>query len=229
MMKVSQGGGPNYVTLEREIWKPIHQELLKQGKITGWYLYRVQYTGTGDEFNYAVVTQYNGSDGLEGMNYGEIIQKVHPSIPVNLIFEQTMNSRDLVSTRLLQWVLQAFPEQQGEPARYAVVNYQRAMPGTNYFDLRRDFVKPVFDLAIKEGKIAGWGLWTTVFPSGTEIPYNWVSADFYNNMSEIGQYGWQDLLERANPGANIEEIMPKLGSSRSMVKNELWRLIDYVR
>jgi len=61
------------------------------------------------------------------------------------------------------------------------------------------------------------------------MPYNWVSADFYNDISDIGQYGFQDAIERANPNEKMEELMPKLGASRTMVKNELWQLIDYAR
>lgn len=229
MMKVKQGNGGIYVDLEREFWKPVHKELLNQGKISGWYLYRIQYTGTGDEYNYATVTHYRGSDHLSEGYSSELFEKALPNLPTTMIFDQTMQSRDLVSSRLLQWTLQSFPEDRGEPSRYAVVNYQKSVPGGNYFALRRDYVKPAFDLAVKEGKMAGWGLWVTNFPSGMDMPYNWISADFYNEFKQIGGYGWQDVLKRANPNTNMDEIMPQLGSSRTMVKRELWELIDYVR
>lgn len=229
MMKVEQGNEGNYVDVERTFWKPVHQELVKQGKIFGWFLYRVQYTGTGDAYNYVTVTQYRGSDHLDGGYSNELFEKVHPNVPASMISEQTMQSRDLVSSRLLEWTLQSFPEEQREPSRYAVVNYQKSTPGGNYFALRRDHVKPAFDLAVKEGNIEGWGLWATRFPSGNDMPYNWVSADFYNKFDEIGNYGFQDVIKRANPDSNMDEIMPKIGASREMVKSELWELIDYAR
>jgi len=150
-------------------------------------------------------------------------------MPGSMVSEQTMASRELVSSRLLNWQLQSLPQDQREPSRYAMVNYQKSVPGKNYFALRRDHVKPAFDLALKEGKVAGWGLWSTTFPAGAGMPYNWVSADFYNKMSEIGQYGFTDVMERANPKENMDELMPKMGESRAMVKRELWQLIDYVR
>ena len=221
LMKVKQGNAGNYINLERTFWKPVHQELVKQGKILGWYLYRIQYTGTGDEYNYATVTHYRGSEHLDE-GYSELFEKVHPNVPTSIIFEQTLQSRDLVSSRLLQWTLQSFPEEQKEPSRYAQVNYQKSIPGENYFALRQDHVKPAFDLGVKEGKIEGWGLWFLRFPFGNDMPYNWVSADFYNKFEQIGNYGWLDLLTRANPDA-------KMGASRTMVKSELWELIDYTR
>ncbi len=228
LMKVKQGNAGNYVSIEREFWKPVQQELVDQGKILGWYLYCIQFTGTGDEYNFATVTHYRGSETL-GEGYGdELFEKVHPNVPMNVIFERTQNSRDLVTSRLLEWVIQLIPEGTTEPSRFVVVNYQKSVPGTNYLALRQDYVKPVFDLALKEGKVSGWGLWFQSFPSGASMPYNWVSADFYDEFEKIGGYGWVDLLRRLNP-ENVEEIMQQLGESRTMEKRELWQLIDYAR
>src|SRR5210317_1766768 len=56
LMKVKQGDGGKYVQVEQDYWKPIHEELVKQGKILGWYLYSIQFTGSGDAYNYATVT-----------------------------------------------------------------------------------------------------------------------------------------------------------------------------
>ncbi|MEX2564379.1 MAG: hypothetical protein WD431_00380 [Cyclobacteriaceae bacterium] len=85
-------------------------------------------------------------------------------------------------------------------------------------------------MALEEGKIGGWGLWATILPIGPDLGYNWVSADFYDKFAQIGEYGWIDLLTRANPDIkNIDELNSKLQSSRSFVKTELWELVDYAR
>ena len=231
LMKVKQGGEANYVDIERSYWKPIHQELVKQGKILGWYLYRIQFTGTGDEYNYATVTHMKGDYNMdEGMYGADIFTKVHPKVEINEMLSKTLESRDLVSNRLLQWTLRSMPDTQREPNRYAVFNYQRSMPGFNYYALRANHVKPAFDLALKEGKIGGWGLWVTRFPSGPDLGYNWISADFFDKFDQIGGYGWVDIITRANPDIkNIDELTEKLQSSRTFVKTELWELVDYAR
>lgn len=231
LMKVEQGGGANYVDISRTYWKPIHQELVKQGKILGWYLYRIQYTGTGDEYNYATVTHLRGDDNMdEGLYGADLFTRVHPKMETIELMSKTLESRDLVTSRLLQWTLQSFPDTQREPNRYAVVNYQRSMPGFNYYALRSDHVKPAFDMAVEEGKIGGWGLWVTIFPRGADLGYNWISVDFYDKFDQIGGYGWVDLLTRANPDINnIDELNSKLQSSRAFVKTELWELVDYAR
>ncbi|XOV92955.1 MAG: hypothetical protein ACFHWX_22495 [Bacteroidota bacterium] len=229
-MKVKQGDEGNYVDIEKTYWKPIHQELVKQGKILGWYLYRIRYTGTGDEYQYATVTHIRGNENLEaGMYTGDLFSKVHPKVETSEIMAKTTASRDIVTRRLQVWQLSSFPEGDSEPSKYAVVNFQRSVPGTNYFALRRDYVKPAFDLAVKEGKMAGWGLWSLMFPQGGDIDYNWISVDLYNDFSKINQFGWADLITRANPKINLDEIGPQLGESRTMTRNELWVLVDYAR
>lgn len=54
-MKVPQGGESEYRKLEREIWKPMHQEWVNQGKMAGWYLWYVPYpSGTNAEYHYVL-------------------------------------------------------------------------------------------------------------------------------------------------------------------------------
>lgn len=230
-MKVKPAGGANYVDIERTYWKPIHQELVKQGKILGWYLYSIQYTGTGDEYNYATVIHLKGGDNMDEGLYGtDLFTRVHPNVETSELVSKTIESRDLVTSRLLWWTLQSFPDTEREPNRYAVVNYQRSKPGSNYYALRLDHVKPAFDIAVEEGKMGGWGVWQTFFPRGTDQAYNWVSADFYDKFDQIGGYDWVDLITRANPDIkNIDELLSKLAASRAMVKTELWELVDYAR
>lgn len=230
-MKVKQGGGADYVNMEKTYWKPIHQELVKEGKILGWYLYGIPYTGTDDEYNYVTVTHVKGSSNMEEEWYRtELLTKVHPEMELQEFISKTLESRELVRNRLLQWTLQSFPDTPREPNRYAVVNYQKSIPEFNYYGLRSDHVKPAFDIAVKEGKVGGWGLWVTIFPSGDELGYNWISADFYDKFDQIGAYGWDDIITRANPDIkNINELNSKLQSSRDFVKTELWKLVDYAR
>lgn len=44
-MKVPEGGDAEYLKVEQEIWKSMHQEWVNQGKMTGWYLWSIPYPG----------------------------------------------------------------------------------------------------------------------------------------------------------------------------------------
>ena len=229
-MKVKQGNGGKYEQMEKEYWKPVHQELVKQGKILGWYLYQIQYTGTGDEYNYATVIHYEGSENFT-TSYQDVTSKVHPNQKAEDIFKETMESRDLVTSRMLQWHLQSFPEGQRDPSKYAVVNYMKVPQGKigEYGNLRRDYVKPAFDELVKQGKVEGWGMWRLAFPSGADMPYDMVSADFYNEIDQIGNNGLYQVIQKQNSDKDVDEIFKKMDETRTMAKRELWQLIDYAR
>ena len=230
-MKVDQSKTGKYLAVEQDLWKPVHQELVNQGKILGWYFYQIHYTGSGDAYNYATVTHYQGSKNLDAGYPDGLFEKVHPHMPDGYISNETLESRKIVTSRLLSWRLQSFPEEQRDPSRYAVVNYMKSPPGMagDFFSLRRDYVMPAFNQAVKDGKVEGWGLWSTVFPSGADMPYNHVTGDFYNEFDQIGNNSMGTYIEKANPGKNLDEIWQKLDETRKMVKRELWELIDYVR
>ncbi|MEJ2312015.1 MAG: hypothetical protein P8Y10_10345 [Gemmatimonadales bacterium] len=38
-MKVPEGGGDAYLAVERDLWKPIHKERVRQGTIMSWSVY----------------------------------------------------------------------------------------------------------------------------------------------------------------------------------------------
>jgi hypothetical protein len=230
-MKVKQGEDHKYVQVEKDYWKPMHDELVKQGKILGWYLYKIQFNGTGDEYNYATVTHYMGTEHIGRIYGSNLIAKVHPGHKWEDIGNATLKSRDMVTTRMLQWQLQSLPDDGRAPSKYAVVNYMKTIPGVRneFFQLRRDYVKPAFDMALKEGKVEGWGMWRLMFPSGEDMPYDFVSGDFYNDLDQLGNTGLGEHIAKLNPDANLEDLWQKMSASRTMTYRELWELVDYAR
>jgi hypothetical protein len=230
LMKVKQGDGDKYLQVEQDYWKPIHQELVKQGKILGWYLYSVQYTGSGDEYNYATVTHYRGSSNFNNFNI-DLVSKVHPDKKWEDISRETTESRDLVTTKMLQWQLQSFPAEQRDPSKLVVVNYMKIPQGMagEFGALRRDYVKPAFDHLVMEGKSEGWGMWSVMFPSGADVPYDAVSADFYNDFDNIGTNGLYPLIRELNKDKDMDALMQRMNATRIATKRELWQLVDYAR
>ena len=80
-MKVNRANQVEYLKLEKEIWKPIHQERVNAGHILGWYLYRVSYPGgTEVHHNYTTVTVYRTFKDMENPYPQEIWTKVHPNL-----------------------------------------------------------------------------------------------------------------------------------------------------
>jgi hypothetical protein len=227
-MKVKAGEEENYVDLEQKIWKPIHQERINKGILVGWILYQVMYTGANDEYNYATVNIYANPANLENPYQGIDVEKIHPDKDVNKEYEKTLNTRTLVKKQLMARENYAYPEGGNNPAphKYIVVNYMKTKPGGNFFQVENELAKPVSQELVKNGAWAGWSVWSNVFPRGSGMEWDVVTVDNYADFSKISSANYRQAFEKAHPEKKWSEFGEKIGSSRDMVRTELWKEID---
>lgn len=230
LMKVKPGDGADYVELEQKIWKPIHQERINQGKLVGWILYQVMYTGTDDAYNYVTVNVYANRANLENRSQGIDIEKILPGVDIQKEYEKTLNTRKMVKVQLMSRANYAYPEggERPGPHKYIVVNYMKTIPGGNFMQLENELAKPVSQELIKNGDWAGWSVWSNVFPRGTGMESNVVTVDYFSDFSKIGSANYRQAFQKAHPGKEWSEFGDKIGNSRIMVRSELWKVIDFV-
>jgi len=85
-----------YLKLERETWKPVHQERIRAGQMRSWALYSVQYPfGTSLEYDFATIDTYASLADAE-RDISAIFVKVHPSAPLSDIGSRTEAARSIV-------------------------------------------------------------------------------------------------------------------------------------
>ena len=106
-MKVPSGQGQEYLKLEREIWKPVHQAAKDAGHRAGWAVYSLMYPGgTQRPYNYGTVDFFDEFSDLVVGIPEEVFKKAHPSASEegwDEIWQRTANARDLVRREL--WAL----------------------------------------------------------------------------------------------------------------------------
>jgi hypothetical protein len=106
-MKVDPLKEEEYLRLERETWKPMHQERIRRGQMRSWTLYEVRYpAGSQRECDYRTVNVYNSFSDTE-RPLADIVTKVHPNIPIAELARRTIASRDLARGELWYQVVQA--------------------------------------------------------------------------------------------------------------------------
>jgi hypothetical protein len=109
-MKVDPAKEDAYVRMERNVWKPIHQQSVRDGKMKSWSLYEVRFPG-GDnrEYGYLTVETYNSIQDVEG-SYGDsasftsTLKKVHPDKSAVGLLSQALDNRRLVRSEVLRLV-----------------------------------------------------------------------------------------------------------------------------
>ena len=102
-MKVAPGKMGDWVKLERETWKPVHQMRVKEGAIESWA--SIAQVMPGDESNgplAAAVTTFRGWPDPTKDNYEALIKKVHPQLQPGTIFTQAEDARKIVRQEIWQ-------------------------------------------------------------------------------------------------------------------------------
>ncbi len=106
-MKVDPLKNDEYLKLEHDIWKPMHQERIRQGHMRSWTLYEVRYpAGSKRECDYRTLNTYNSYSDTE-RPIADIAAKVHPNIPLAELGRRTVSGRDFARGELWYQVDQA--------------------------------------------------------------------------------------------------------------------------
>ena len=207
----------DYASLETEIWQPMHQELVNQGKRNSWALYWVQY-GDRSRCDYYTVTSYHGEDQLNAdPAYAEVFKTVHRDKDLVKAMMRTSASRQHVATEL--WV--AIDSTQIKEYRFAVVNLMQAEDPDTYETMESKTFKPGHQALLDGGYRAGWSIYALISPIGTSIPYNYSTVDF---MNELGPVPMAESMLSANPNRDLKAMNDML-QLRENVSSETWALI----
>ncbi|NNE25971.1 MAG: hypothetical protein HKN09_03945 [Saprospiraceae bacterium] len=95
-MVVHPGKDQEYIGMETEIWKPLHQQRIKEGNAQDWFLFRRLFP-YGAEFGYQYVT-VDAHGSLEQMttpNSNETWSEVHPDMEFESVLEKVEDIRTL--------------------------------------------------------------------------------------------------------------------------------------
>jgi hypothetical protein len=230
-MKAEPGEVGKYLNLEREIWKPIHQERMNDGKILRWSLYSVRYPGgTGHDYNYVTVTFHESRADVENPEFGTYAERAHPDKNLSVLFERMYDARELVRSELWTRVDRLVPEDpQSGPAPFLQVDYMKVEPtaASDYVSLEQDVWKPVHQARVDAGMMSRWALWAMTLPHGTGQPYNFAAVNGYQSMADMGGYP-ENVWEEVHPDRNVEKIVKRTTAARDNVQGELWELVDSV-
>lgn len=105
-MNVAPGKGLDYLMLEDEIARPIHEQRIEKNRMAGWEVYSlILPSGTEYGYNYATGNYFNEMEHIEYGFTNEIIQQTmgqNSNVPE--LFNTIYSTRDLVKVELWELV-----------------------------------------------------------------------------------------------------------------------------
>jgi hypothetical protein len=223
-MKAQPGKAAEYLRLERELWKVVHQDMVNRGQLTSWRLYAVSWpNGDDQEYDYVTMMEYPDFAHVEAPYRGVDYAKILGSEAKVAELRTTGTTRQMRRTDTLV-ILQATDGWSNAQNRVLNVHYLRSLPGKgeDLLKIQRDYFLPSNNELIKAGGAAGWANMSVRFPSQLDFPYNYVSFNGYESLTQ---------MEKERPRAWLDkwagqDINAQLATTRKRVKGQLWRLIE---
>jgi hypothetical protein len=231
LQKVGQGKEAEFEKLLRDIMKPIHQLRKQSGKITGWYFYKVHFTGMNDDYNYVSVFYHNSWEKTEANDkWAELLKQSSPKTDPE-IFKAKLNAlRQIVGESL--YIRSAMAAPQGPvAAKFVRLDFMKVKPGMYdaYMKVEREDWKPVHKALADAGAAGGWRLWERLFPAGTTSSHDFATSTIYTSYKQMAEINFFEAFKKVYPENDIQQYMERTEKSRDLVRTELWELIDMIQ
>ena len=231
-IKVKEGQMETFLKLSQSELKSKFQAMSESGLIKTWSLYKAQYPG-GEKSGYNFISIIRTTDIdklIEQFNpiaSPEYVPHAGPAINTNALSKITSLMKSEV------WRVENFIQgDDSPPSKYMTMDYMEVAPGKNpdYLMLEEEIAKPIHEERINRDTMEQWEVHSLIVPSGEEYGYNFSTANYFDNLSDI-EFGFtNEVIKQAMGGknANITELFDTIYSTRDQVKVELWQLVTYV-
>jgi hypothetical protein len=232
-MKVAPGKVDEYVRLEQQVWKPLHQQRVTNKEMVAWALYEVAFTAdTHREYDYVTANVYDNVGATEATGLLAAFQRLHPGQVGTRLLTQTGAARQIVRSEIWTLLDQTTPmstaNSPAAPSKYLVVDFMRSKTG-DYETVERELWKPIHQDRVKSGAADGWALYGLVLPGGTSYPYDYATVNARSSLSGIIEMYPDDLFKRVLPNISLTDIGNRTGASRDLTRRELWVRVDGTR
>ncbi|GAC1657542.1 MAG: hypothetical protein NVS4B3_24190 [Gemmatimonadaceae bacterium] len=233
-MKAAPGKADEYVRLEQEVWKPIHQERVKNKDMVAWQLYTVPYTAdTHRDYDYVTANLYDNLAATEGTGLLDVFRRMHAGKEGSNLETQTLAARQIVRSEVWQMLAHTTPRStagsSSAPSKYVVMDFMRSKPGVNYVAVETELWKPIHQERVKSGGLNSWALAVLLLPGGTSYGYDFVTANAMSSLSGLSDQFPAELFQRVHPNTSVADISNRTAASRDLTRHELWVLVDATR
>lgn len=224
----------SYEALLKYYGKAYMQYRYKHGDIDGWYADEViMPSGSANEYDIVVGEMSKNMQVLvdDTLPVTDIFKKVFPGITDEIlegVFSQYESMRKIVKTEIFR-VLDTTHASKTMPL-YTKMNFAKATPGNDslYEALEENSWIAFHQLRMKKGFMADWELDKKLMPQDIHAEYDYLTVDYYNRLDGMTDTQFMQEAKTLWTDAERTKILSMTGTSRTIVRSEIWKLIDYV-
>jgi hypothetical protein len=93
-MRVPPGKTSDYIAVERDVWKPVHQARIRDGKLKSWALWQKRFGGTSDGYEFATVNSYGKLEDVD-TDLQSYLARANPGTKLADVQRQTQATREI--------------------------------------------------------------------------------------------------------------------------------------
>ena len=223
----------NYLYVEQELWKPVHQARLDSGIILGWSFYSTFVAEPNAPYNYIAVNVFDDFDKIDYFGLNEIVAEIYPEKDLSQFYEQTRATREVVRTEIWRVNDIVIDEDNTLPiGNYITKNFfdSRGYSG-EHEEMEIDFWGGIHEVRVNRDILNSWAMYTLYYPAGDARHYTYSTVDYYQKLSDMTIGAGIELAKIAYPEASEEDLndnFNRTSQSRSLYKTEIWKLLDSV-
>lgn len=232
MYKVNQGKTEAYLNLVRNYGQRIHEAMVRENKILGWYFYEVVLspinTGSYDFVGVKVTTGF--SDMIDNsVSLKEYYNKIKgPKEPAfEQIAQQLQEYR--VPVRKEIFVHRAGLDPNTPVSKYVQVDYMKPMTGKRdeYVKMEAEVFYPIHQERIKIGALTDWALYEKFLPFTMQSEYDFVTANFFDNPRSIIDPKYEEAFNNIPNNIDFIRLSGQIDQTRALVRSDIWKLVLY--
>ena len=179
---VSPENTAEFIKRETTYWSEVAREAIKQGKMVKWELWQKVGGWKMDErANFVFVNIYANKEDLD--KQGEVWGLTTTVFPDKDVSEYETGSLSTIKHAIFYQIQASVGDQQ---AQYVRVNYAKASSVGTYTQLEDSLWKPFITEQMKAGKVkqTSWVVASVLMPVGANMPFNAITVDGYQVLSE---------------------------------------------
>lgn len=113
--------------------------------------------------------------------------------------------------------------------RYLLLDFMKVPAGNEnaYLQVEKDW-KALHDERVRAGKIVWWALYGARMPTGSSREYDFVTMTAYHRFQDLENSITPEIVTKALKGKDVDELMSRTNSARSVVRDEVLVLVDQV-
>ncbi len=226
--KVEAVNNAAYIKLIKEQIKPALQLAKQNGTIVNWSLYSVGFTGASSEYNYISVFIFDSWEKTETTpDLEELVKKVNPKADGAAVVQQLNTLRKVAKQEMYQ-LLESVNGSSTTSPKYLMVDYMKPKDGQAeaYLAEEKEVWKPIHQELVKSGQTEGWDLWSLVFPSASNLPYDYVTVNLFKDYSKLNLLSYSETVKKVYPNRTAASLFGQTSNTRTMAKSELWKLVE---